>query len=300
MPRMDMETGWENWGGIKVRLDFLPIESLSIDDEYQRLVVQSRVNKWARDFCPHAFQCLLIGRRTDGSHWVVDGSHRRLVAMLAGRPVKDGGRAVKELDRVPCFVFPSRGRAHEAEIFVRVNKDRTRVDPIASHKASVCYGAETAVAVDAILAAHGFRVAKGGWGAISAVRRVYEAYDLEILDDVMEIIVDAFEEQSTEMRKLGRESYMLGMVTYIIHRWGRGDSIQHVDRTRLVTVLQRLTKEEWKGYSSHGRGPAGRSRSGEVARAFILRKYNFRLAEENRIDPDKMTAEEEQLDQDVE
>lgn len=110
--------------GKQVRLE---INSLKIDHSYQRGEV-SEVNTLAlaRGFDWVAFNSIVVMQRENGDMYVVDGQQRLLAARKRG-----------DINDVPCLLFKSEGRDHEAMAFISLNIRRAKVRAADKFKAAV-------------------------------------------------------------------------------------------------------------------------------------------------------------------
>lgn len=109
---------------------------INIDSSYQRNIYDGRVSTIAKNWRWEAFGRLLVGRRTDGRLFIVDGQHR----LLAARKRSD----IKEL---PCVVFNSRGSDHEADVFLVTNTARGPMTILQKFKALLIIGDPIAMAI---------------------------------------------------------------------------------------------------------------------------------------------------------
>jgi hypothetical protein len=64
-----------------------------------------KLREIAAKFNWQAFGTLIVGQRSDGSYWIVDGMQRYRICVMLHVPI------------VPCTVFPSAGYQHEAQVF---------------------------------------------------------------------------------------------------------------------------------------------------------------------------------------
>lgn len=125
---------------------------LNVDHDYQRDNVRhARVNRIAHRWSWVKFGAISVARRPDGTFWVCDGQHRKLAA--------DKRSDVGEL---PCMVFDSTGQVDEANYFLAINGDRGPVAKIDAYKALLAQHDTNAMAVDEMVRASGYTVAKGG------------------------------------------------------------------------------------------------------------------------------------------
>lgn len=119
---------------------------LKVDEAYQRLIVPRQVRLIADNYNEVAFGRILVGQRTDGSKWVVDGQQRHRAALTL------------LMDTVPCVVFESKGRADEAEMFVMYNAHRTGMRGLDIFRAAVVAGDKDSVALLSLVEQHGFTI----------------------------------------------------------------------------------------------------------------------------------------------
>jgi len=91
-------------------LRMLPVKQLKLDYDVHQRVNPMRAADIAKKFDWSAFGVLFVMRRPDGSDYVVDGGLRLLAASMRG-----------DIKRVPCMVYKSRGKRHEASVFMARN-----------------------------------------------------------------------------------------------------------------------------------------------------------------------------------
>lgn len=141
----------------KNALRVLEIASLNVDPSYQRGVNRDAPKKIADNFDPVAFGIPLVGEREDGSLWIVDGQQR--IESLKLRNEAFGSQKQKKWVR--CEVFASSGPEHEAQVFKRVNKDRTKLRPLQLFTAMLTAGDESCWAIKKMAEDRGFKIPKG-------------------------------------------------------------------------------------------------------------------------------------------
>ena len=135
----------------------IPISMLRIDESYQRPEVSndSTIQK-AKNMQHAAAGAIVVGKRSDGTFWIVDGYQRTLAAKKRGD--------IAEMD---CMVFDSRGSQHEAEIFLLCNKGRAPVSAMHKYRTSVTAGRNPEAIIDKWLVDNGFCISdKSGHGVI--------------------------------------------------------------------------------------------------------------------------------------
>lgn len=92
----------------------IPWTHLNVDVSYQRDLSPGKVASIARIFDVDAFGYLVVGRRIDGTYWVIDGQHR--------------WKAMQEIgwtdQNVPCLVLDKTTPEEEAKLFDLYNGNR--------------------------------------------------------------------------------------------------------------------------------------------------------------------------------
>lgn len=168
----------------------IPVEELNISDAYQRTIVPARVNRIAKHLDQDAFGSLTVGRRRDGSHWVVDGMQRLTAARKLG------------IAAVPCDVFESEGQEHEARVFRLKNRERTNVSATALFKAQLTEGDRQSLEIAEVVKNAGLKIrldlsSSGGHGwpyikAIKALERSFCRVGAEGLSSALAILCEAW------------------------------------------------------------------------------------------------------------
>ena len=103
------------------------VDELKVDHAYQRPEVSDQNTlALARGFSWEAFNSIVVMERANGDKYVVDGQQRLLAARRRG-----------DIRKVPCVLFKSDGREHEARAFIALNIRRVKVPSVAKFNASV-------------------------------------------------------------------------------------------------------------------------------------------------------------------
>lgn len=123
MKKADKETYPEyEWAkhGDKGKFRNVPLDKINIDYSYQRDEVSKKNTAiTARNFDWIACGCCIAMERPNGALFLVDGQQRYLAAKHRGD--------IKEL---PCLIFRSDGREHEANAFISINIRRSVVGSV--------------------------------------------------------------------------------------------------------------------------------------------------------------------------
>lgn len=131
--------GW----GIKDQpgaLQWLPKAVLIVDASYQREARLKRVLKIAQSWSHIACGVIVVAKRSDGRHYVIDGQHR--VAAACKRA---------DIQQLPCIVFETTDTKQEAAGFVDANTLRRMPTTVEKWRALLLRGDSTATFVDALI-----------------------------------------------------------------------------------------------------------------------------------------------------
>ncbi len=183
----------------KLTLAFVSAKNLKISPAYQRTVKRTVVKKIKSNFMPEALGAHTVGRRADGTLWVVDAQQRYTgVTELADE------RGEKDV-LVPCVIFESAGPAHEAAVFLRINRDRISASKPDVFKALLKEGNLTARDIVKSLKKYGMNFScfakkdKAKYpniDAIGEVMGIYERNGGEFLETLLYTIKAAWEGQN--------------------------------------------------------------------------------------------------------
>lgn len=132
----------------KQALRVLQLDSISTDSSYQREVKPGH-KKIQRDFDENALGIPVVGERSDGTFWIVDGLQR--ITALRGM-----GKTT-----VRAEVFASRGPEHEAEVFKKINLNRTKLSSYEEYRALLTAHDEEAWAIKDAVEKCGFKITSG-------------------------------------------------------------------------------------------------------------------------------------------
>jgi hypothetical protein len=121
-------------------LQYCTPEQLLIDDSYQRTLEtgpsQTLVRRIAMFWDWSLCQPLIVARRNDGGHYVVDGQHRLAAAKLRG-----------DIFQLPCVVASYASMADEAASFVALNQQRRPLGALDLFKAALAAGDTEAMSI---------------------------------------------------------------------------------------------------------------------------------------------------------
>lgn len=153
---------------LKSEIEYLEVDSLSIDPVVQRPEDLNKIRRIFKRFTPSGVGTLLVSRRGDGTHVVLDGQTRLKVLQ---RKLREGGPT-----HVRCEVFENLSEGQEAALFVTYN-DSTKPRATDKFRVSGVAGDETVRGILEIIGNHGYKVstfpADGNISAVTTMERVY-------------------------------------------------------------------------------------------------------------------------------
>lgn len=157
-------------------------EQIQIAAAYQRGLRTSMVAKIVKHYEPDAFGVLVIGQRADKTMWCVDGQTRLKAAVKLG------------VEEVPCLVFDSTGKSHEAALFRMLNT-QTNQSKLQKLKAQLCEGDPNTHELNEIVQRSGFKIGFSGeksWPHIRSIVPIERAYEKDMLERVLKVVNGAW------------------------------------------------------------------------------------------------------------
>lgn len=175
--------------GEKPSLQWVPVDQIRVDHNYQRELRPGRVAQILRDFNWAHFQPVMLAEQEDGTFTVFDGQHR--VAAARAHP------AVQE---VPAAVVRLEQSRDEAGAFLGVNVNRTAVSTVEKYHAGIEAGDAAMMAICAVLeeagceviAAIGVKPAANRTSAVTAVGRAIKTYGDAAVTEACKTLVEAW------------------------------------------------------------------------------------------------------------
>lgn len=135
-------------------------------DDYQRNEAEGRIAaEIAQNFDWVAFGTLIVIHRTDGTLQVIDGGTRLNAALKRD-----------DINELPCIVFSGLTAEEEAEVFLRVNENRRKLQVWQLQHAEVA--ARRALAIKAQSYLDSLHTARVGMSGLGVLRRCIKSHDL--------------------------------------------------------------------------------------------------------------------------
>lgn len=120
-------------------------------EHYQRMLLETKVARIAREFDPDALGVPLICERADGSYWILDGQHR----------IEAVRRRFGVAEKVWCDVVKEREPREEAQLFRRVNTERAGLTALQAWHADRMVGMRDVLDAERVLQAYGRKIGTG-------------------------------------------------------------------------------------------------------------------------------------------
>jgi len=125
-------------------LEWVDVDLIDVDGNYQREVKAHLVDKILRRFSWAKFGAVVLSRKEGGRYSVVEGQHRWKAACLH-----------PDIKAVPAVVVSHADLAGEAASFLAINRDRMAVTSVEQYWAGLTAGDETATAISKVLQSAG-------------------------------------------------------------------------------------------------------------------------------------------------
>jgi hypothetical protein len=246
----EMEIGWVLLAPIRI-------------PSYQREAFENRIKRLS-PFDTRACGTLELSYR-DRVLWVVDGQARRAKAM------RDG------LDRLPGRVNYYLTEPEEAEMYLRLNRDRLAVSALDRHKAESIALDPRAIALDDVLHRNGLVAATASsnglepFRSISKAESVYDDGGAELVERVLKLLIDGLPGDTHRFR-----GTLVGGLGFFLARdsWGADDK-------KVLAALRRSTGTQLDEKMRHAQALSGKVTTGSyvyMARAIAVAVYRERGA----------------------
>lgn len=215
-----------------MKIEYIPIELINIDDKYQRVMETARAQRYAANYEDVIANPLKVAQRPDGSYWVWDGQHT--LSMFAELEYKE----------VPCLISQSQGKEEEARWFTKQQESRKQLSSLDKYKSGI-------VAKDPVYLSIRDTVKKCGWSvgsssshnSTSAVEQLREFDSDGTLESVLNICSEVW----------GVNGVKCGSARII---GGLGKVFRanpDLDENRLKSALRKVTPAQLEATSAIGR-----------------------------------------------
>lgn len=182
------ETAYRHPGEVPV-LDWIDVNLIDIDPDYQRGLDSARVQRIAEWFDWSSFGAIVIAPVTGtGRYNCTDGQHR-----LAAAKMHPG------VTVVPAVVVPIAGKVAEASNFIAINRDRRNISALDRYWAELAAEDPEAVTISQVCERAGVSIQRypaldyqpGQTVAVSAIRAVVERWGAMRGREILQVLAKA-------------------------------------------------------------------------------------------------------------
>jgi hypothetical protein len=182
--------------GQKPELQWVSIDLVDVDANYQREIKKGLVDKILRRFSWSKFGAVVLSRQTGGRFTVVEGQHRWKAASLH-----------PDVSEIPAVIVAHADLAGEAASFLAINRDRMAVTSVEQYWAGLTAGDDAAIAISNVLQSAGCDVvpAQGHYrpnltNSISAIDRCLKRYGVASTRRALLVIRAAWPDDAKSLR----------------------------------------------------------------------------------------------------
>lgn len=170
-----------------VHYELIPIKNLVSNQDYQRVLSTSHINRAAASFDLYQINPVKVSRR-DGINYVFNGQHTiEIVALVSGS--RD--------TPVWCMIYDELDYEHEADIFANQQKFVKALSPYEVFVANLEAGNDKQLILKDLVESYGMALGKtksvGVVCCISTLEMVYDKYGLQTLDRTLRLVIGTWE-----------------------------------------------------------------------------------------------------------
>lgn len=173
-----------------VHFEQIPIKNLVSNQEYQRNLSQSHIERAARNFDLYQINPIKVSRR-DGINYVFNGQHTiEIVAMVSGS--RD--------TPVWCMVYDDMDYNIEADVFANQQKFVKALVPYEIFKANIEAGNDKQIMIKSLVESYGLTIgtskSPGVICAVSSLEYIFDTWGFHILDRTLRLCIGTWEGES--------------------------------------------------------------------------------------------------------
>ena len=248
-----------------VHFEQIPIKNLVSNQDYQRNLSRSHIEKAAAHFDLYQINPIKVSRR-EGTNYVFNGQHTiEIIALVSG----------SRETPVWCMIYDDLSYQHEADIFANQMKFVKALNPYEVFMANIEAGSDMQLIIRDLVESYGLKLDNkrnvGCVTAISTLESIYSKYGYHMLDHVLRLCIGTWEGEANSF-----SANMLNAVTKMLLAYDDLSDEQFVEKLGTISVksLIRMAKE---------RGPG----STRLAEAMVL-IYNGKKKNSNKLNIKKL------------
>ena len=170
-----------------VTFEKIPIKNLVSNQDYQRNLSRSHIQKAAEHFDLYQINPVKVSRR-DGVNFVFNGQHTiEIVALVSGS--RD--------TPVWCMIYDDLSYQHEADIFANQQKFVKTINPYEVFMANIEAGNDDQLIIRDIVESYGLSITAtkypGGICAVATLESIFKKYGYHVLDRTLRICIGTWE-----------------------------------------------------------------------------------------------------------
>lgn len=173
-----------------VHFEKIPIKNLVSNQDYQRNLSQSRIEKTAENFDLFQINPVKVSRR-NGINYVFNGQHTIEIVALAS-----GSRETP----VWCMIYDDLCYEHEADIFANQMKFTKNLAPYEIFVANLEAQNQDQLMIRDLVESYGMKIASkpapGSICAVATLETIYTKYGYQVLSRVLRLIIGTWEGDS--------------------------------------------------------------------------------------------------------
>lgn len=187
--------------GLVPDLDWININSLTIDDTYQRDTLSKRsqqnIKKIKEAFAWSKFSPLTVADLGNNKYSIIDGQHRYIAAKELG-----------DITDLPCWIIPQCQTKSQADAFIDINKNRVYVNNWQMYKAKLAANDENATRINEFLNTVNITVPFNGYCskpnmtlAIACIGKHLQQHNDAYLSEVIADILKAYPNKIGQLKR---------------------------------------------------------------------------------------------------
>lgn len=239
----------------EVKFELIKIKDLVTNQEYQRNLSKTHVNRAAQNFDINQINPVKVSRR-NGINYVFNGQHTiEIIALVSN----------SRETPVWCMVYENMEYKQEADVFANQMKHVKPLLPYEIFIAHIESGSDKHIIINELVESYGLKITpKKRYGSICAVatlERIYDIYGYSTLDRVLKLCIQTWEGEIN--------SFSGNMLSGIAHLIASYDN--DLKDNLFIDKLSRISiKEITRTAKSRGHGSLGYAET-------MLNEYNKKL-----------------------
>jgi len=176
-----------------VHFELIPINNLVSNQEYQRRLSQSHIDRTLAHFDLYQINPVKVSRR-DGLNYVINGQHTIEIIAAA---------SCSRETPIWCMVYDDLEYMHEADIFANQQKYTKPLSSYEIFTANVEANSDKHIIIKSIVEQNGLSLVSSktncGVCAVASLSEIYEKYGYQVLDRTVKLVVGSWEGEANSL-----------------------------------------------------------------------------------------------------